>query len=168
MASLLDQICDNRPALWDEVDEQYLNSKHQVRYAAGNMSVEEGLKVLTRGAAKASGAYLFLDALNESKQWHKALAVVKNLLEKIPSVRIMISSTEELDDLFETDKVIVVPMKRGSISQDIEDYIETWIKNDSHLVLLPNKLKLEISSTLMRNHDGVYVYPLLSGISPTG
>ena len=157
LVSLLFQLCKARPALWDDVVEQYLISKHQLQYAASKMSVEECLHVLKQGSGKASGAYLFLDAVNESKQWRAVLDMVKNLLQVMPSVRIMISSTEGLDDPFKAGEAGLVLMGWRTISEDIESYIETTIETDPHLAPLPYKLKLEIRSTLLSNNDGMSV-----------
>ena len=121
------------------------------------MSIQEGLNVLALGGAKISGAYLFLDALNESKQSGDMLIMIKKLLQAVPSARIMISSTEELEGPFGPEEVDVTPMERGSISHDIQSYVETWIENDPHFAPLPRKLKSEITSTLQRNNDGMYV-----------
>ncbi|KAL8826887.1 MAG: hypothetical protein Q9191_003522 [Dirinaria sp. TL-2023a] len=110
IASLVFQLCEARPALWDDVIEQYLNSKRQLQYAASKMSVEDCMHVLSQGSAKASGTYLFLDAINESRQWRGVLDMIKKLLQTMPSVRIMISSTEELDDPFKAGEAGLVLM----------------------------------------------------------
>jgi len=121
------------------------------------MSFQEGFAILAEGGVKLSGAYLFLDAINESQQARKMLNLVKELIQKIPSVRIMMSSTEELDDPFEGQGVEVVAMDRGGISRDIQFYIGAWLENDSHLSTLPQSLKTKISSTLQQGNYGVYV-----------
>ncbi len=87
------------------------------------MSLQEGYTILSQGGVKLSGAYLFLDAINESQQSRKMLNLIKDLLRNIPSVRIIMSSTEELDKSFKPQEVEVVAMDRGGISRDIQIYI---------------------------------------------
>jgi len=121
------------------------------------MSLQEGFDILIQGGVKLSGAYLFLDAINESQQSRKMLNLIKDLLRNIPSVRIMMSSTEELDESFEPQVVEVVAMDRRGISRDIQIYIEDWLENDPHLSTLPDSLKAKIASTLQSGNHGVYV-----------
>jgi len=121
------------------------------------MSLQEGFDILTQGGVKLSGACLFLDAINESQQSRKMLNLIKDLLRNIPSVRIMMSSTEELDESFEPQGVEVVAMDRGGISRDIQIYIGDWLETDPHLSNLPDSLKAKISSKLQSGNHGVYV-----------
>lgn len=159
IASLLAQLCENTPALWEEVNEQYLASRNQRRQTQSKMSLKEGLGILTQGGVKLSGAYLFLDAINESQQSRKMLNLIKDLLQHIPSVRIMMSSTEELDEPFGLgpQKVEVVAIDGRGLSRDVQIYIGDWLENDPHLSNLPDPLKAQISSTLQSGNHGVYV-----------
>lgn len=121
------------------------------------MSLQEGFDILTQGGIKLSGAYLFLDAINESQQSRKMLNLIKDILRNIPSVRIMMSSTEELDESFKPQEVEVVAMDRGGISRDIQIYIGDWLETDLHLSNLPDSLKAKIRSKLQSGNHGVYV-----------
>ena len=154
-ASLLAQLCEDTPALWEVVDEQYRSSKSQRRHMQNKMSLPEGLTILSQGGVKLSGAYLFLDAINESQESRKMLKLIKDLLRHIPSVRIMMSSTEELDEPFEPGEVEVVAMDRRGLSRDVQIYIGDWVENDPHLSNLPDSLKAKISSTLQSGNHGV-------------
>lgn len=157
IASLLAQLCEDIPALWEDVNKQYLSSKSQRRHMQNKMSLQEGYTILSQGGVKLSGAYLFLDAINESQHSRKMLDLIKNLLRNIPSVRIMMSSTEELDESFEPQEVEIVAMDRRGISRDIQIYIGDWLENDPHLSNLPDSLKAKISSKLQSGNHGVYV-----------
>jgi len=123
------------------------------------ISLQEEFDILTQDNIKLSGAYLFLDAINKSQQSRKMLNLIKDLLRNIPSVRIMMSSTEKIDRTFEPQKVKVVAMDRGGISRDIQIYIGDWLENNPHLSNLPDSLKAKISSKLQSDNHGVYVTP---------
>lgn len=157
IASLLAQLCEDTPTLWEDVNVQYLSSRSQRRQMQSKMSLQEGFDILTQGGVQLSGAYLFLDAINESQHSRKMLNLIKDFLRNIPSVRIMMSSTEELDESFETQVVEVVAMDRRGISRDIQVYIEDWLENDPHMSTLPDSLKAKIASTLQSGNHGVYV-----------
>lgn len=157
IASLLAQLCENTPGLWEDINEQYHSSKGQRRQMQSKMSLQEGADILKKGGQKLSGAYLFLDAINESQQSRKMLNLIKDLLQHIPLVRIMMSSTEELDEPFEPQEVEVIAMDRRGLSRDVHIYIGDWLENDPHLSNLPDSLKAKISSTLQSGNHGVYV-----------
>ncbi|KAL8715684.1 MAG: hypothetical protein Q9225_006312 [Loekoesia sp. 1 TL-2023] len=154
IASLLTQLCDTCPHLWREVDQQYRTNKGDLQKPAGRMSLEEGVSMLIRASSKAE-AFLFLDALNESKDPTQMLDMVKRLVKESPSVRVMISSTQELNDRLTTTKADIIEMKQREVGRDVQAYIEDRIKHDPRLSVLPGSLKSEIADTLKRDNDGI-------------
>lgn len=125
------------------------------------MSLEEGVSMLMRASAKTE-VFLFLDALNESKDPTQMLDIVKRLVKESPSVRVMISSTQELNDPFITTEAAIIEMKQMRVRRDVQAYIEDRLKHDPRLSVLPNSLKSEIAFTLQRDNDGMYVTFLCS------
>ena len=121
------------------------------------MSLHEGLTILTEAAEYLSGVVLFFDAINESQQSRKVLSLVKDLVHKMSSVRIMITSTEELDDPFNEQEAKIIFMESEAVSHDIEIYIKTWLEENPHLSALADSLKEKISSTLSKGNHGVCV-----------
>ena len=157
IASLLVQLCEDSPALFEDVNRVYSSNNSQHRQTTRKMSLHEGLTILTEAGEHISGAVLFFDAINESQQSRKVLSLVKELVHKMPSIRIMISSTEELDDPFNEQEAKIIFMESEAISHDIEIFIRTWLEENPHLSALPDSLKEKISSTLSKGNRGVCV-----------
>ena len=152
VASLIQQLCDSYPPLWKDVHQQYLTYRGQLDRPADKMPLEEGLTLLNDQCAR-FGPYLFIDAINESKQSKELLSMIQTLVVDAPSVRIMVSSTEELGDHFTSKQATIIPMERKSVRRDIQTYIQNYIQCDLFLGLLPNGLKNEIIATLQRDSD---------------
>ena len=100
--------------------------------------------------------FLFVDALNESKQSSRILQILLQIIQKSTSIRIMISSTEELSAGLGSIPATVVSMKQEDLAGDIGRYIDTHLQDDD-LRDLPAVLKEDIRSTLQKRAQGMQV-----------
>lgn len=157
VASILAQLCNLCPVFHEKVKQHYHANTRRDVHRVGHMTLQEGLNILRQGGDRLTGAYFFLDAINESQKSRKVLNLITDLMEHIPSVRIMFSSTEEIDNIFENRHCELVTMEQGSMSHDIHLYINQWLESNPFLSYLSDSLKARIISTLDRGHHGVYV-----------
>lgn len=155
LGSLLVQLCDAAPKLWEPLVDQYVTRKGPSPHEPKRMEVHEILKYLLEMSKQLPQTFIILDALNESKRSVKILQSFLNLLQECESIRVLISSTEELNIGPMSSFANIVSMKRHDLTLDITTYIDAWLEDDEKLCHLPEILKEEVKQILLRRCNGV-------------
>lgn len=161
MGSILAQLCDANPAFWTRVEERYRSENPQSQHQPQRLHVDKLESLVVDCAKHLSKTILFVDALNESKLSSRIMQVLLQMISKIPSIRIMISSTEELGTGLGPISATVITMDESDLADDIGHYIDTQLQrgDDLHDDLrdLPADIKANIRSTLQKRAQGRYV-----------
>ena len=95
LGSILIQLYDTVPELWKTVEYEYAKRKMTPHREPRRFEITILEELLLEGFKLAPKAFLFLDAINESKENETILASIKRIQTQRP-VRIMISCTEEI------------------------------------------------------------------------
>ncbi len=161
LGSILAQLCDANPAFWTRVEERYRSENPQSQHQPQRLHVDKLESLVVDCAKHFSKTILFVDALNESKLSSRIMQVLLQMISKIPSIRIMISSTEELGTGLGPISATVITMDESDLADDIGHYIDTQLQrgDDLHDDLrdLPADIKANIRSTLQKRAQGRYV-----------
>ncbi|KAL9613817.1 MAG: hypothetical protein Q9167_001664 [Letrouitia subvulpina] len=152
LGSLLVQLCDAVPRLWEPLLDQYVTRKGPSPHEPKRMEAHEVLKHLVESSKQLSQTFIVLDALNESKRSPKILQSLVNLLQECGSIRILISSTEELNIGPMSKFANIVSMKRHDLTLDITTYIDAWLEDDEKLCHLPEVFKEEVKQVLLQKY----------------
>ncbi|KAI4213641.1 MAG: hypothetical protein LQ351_003865 [Letrouitia transgressa] len=155
LGSLLVQLCDAAPRLWQPLVDHYVTRKGSSPHEPKRMEVHEILKYLLQLSKQLPQTFIILDALNESKRADKILQSFLNLLQECGSIRVLISSTEELNIGPVSSFANMVSMKRHDLTLDIATYIDAWLEDDEKLCHLPEVLKEEVKQILLHRCNGV-------------
>lgn len=158
--SFVAQICHQHPSLWSKIDYRYQGEMKKGLGIPKILSLDE-LEITLKDICKASPATrLFLDAPNESKQSSLIISVLLRLALEIETVRIMVSSTEEVKSLqclpSSRPLLFTVTMDPEITENDIENYVIHCLHKYERLRNLPSVLKDKIKSKLIRKADGMY------------
>ena len=156
--SILVQLCSLEPALWPAVDDHFSKEEGRSPSNPVQLSLAE-VEILLEQACKALPEVLiFIDAVNESKHPTLILSTFWKLTRRVPGMRIVISSTEELfPSDFESPmpSVLTITVTPDKVDEDIKDYIDSWLSHDRRLRSLPSRLKRDIRSKLLSESDGM-------------
>jgi hypothetical protein len=142
--------------LWRDIDERYRSRRGQSQQEPKRLEVHEMEDFIVQFSRQLSGTVLFLDAPNESKQSSGILQSLLQIAQKGASLRIVMSSTEELGTNLSSPLVTIVTMEKEKTAGDIANYIEAWLRYNPNLCDLPISLKEDIKSTLQERADGMY------------
>lgn len=156
IGSLLAQLCEGKVKLWEEIDEKYREAKEQSQREPRKLDIEELEDLLVHCCENLSGAFVVIDAINESRQSSKILQILLRLTQRSSLVRILISSTEELGMDQGHLPVTVVAMKPDQTAIDINHYIDNRIEFDDRFHAFPLDLKDDIKAVLRDRSDGMY------------
>ena len=141
---------------WVDIDDRYHKGKGQARYEPTKYDLSELEDRILQISAQLPGILLFVDALNECSKASVILQSLGRISGMNGSIRIMMTSTEEIDAKFGTLKVHKVPIVTTNTDHDIFKYIVAWLRQSPELSVLPASLKEDIKSTLLRKSDGRY------------
>lgn len=145
--------------LWKDIDDRYIKQKGESQLEPSKLETPEIAELLIHCSKELSETILFLDAPNESKQASIILQSLFHTVQSSTSLKIMMSSTEDLGAIFNSPLVITVTMGQQMIASDMKDYIEAWLQNNENLRDLQSALKEDIKLTLQKGADGMY-HPL--------
>ena len=165
LGSILAQLCDASPTFWKDVEERYRREKPQSQHQPQKLEVHELESLILQVSEKIPTTFLFVDALNESKQSSRILQILLHMIQESTSIRIMMSSTEELSAGLGAIPATIVTMKQEELDSDIARYIDTHLQDDE-LRNLPAVLKENIRSTLQMRAQGMYVSRLSERFLP--
>ncbi|KAI9849685.1 MAG: hypothetical protein M1837_002811 [Sclerophora amabilis] len=157
--SFIVQMCELRPENWSELDARYRDKNSRGNGVPKRLGLLELQAILKRLCRSFSQTYLFLDAPNESKEPSDIMSPLLGMVSESEGLRLMVSSTEELD--FQTTKQglsppFLVHMSTEQINSDVSNYIEVWLREHERLRNLPAALKRDIKSVLIGKADGMF------------
>lgn len=159
--SFVAQICNQYPNLWSKIDARYHGEMKKGLGAPKRLALDE-FETTLQDICKASPApCIFLDAPNESKQSPLIIAMLLRLALEIDTLRIIVSSTEEVNSpqllLSDRHLLFTVTMDSKVTGNDTENYVIHCLHKHERLRNLPSILKEKIKSKLIRQADGMYV-----------
>ena len=157
LGSFLAQLCDVETDLWKTITKMYQTEKSQTSGRPKPPSTDDLRRLLKDVCREVSSVHLFVDAINESKEANHLLTVMSSIVQEMPAVKIMISSTEDLGLPSEdaaSDSIMTVAMKTRYIDHDIRQYVESWLRSHERLRQLPPSLKSNIMHTLHAQANG--------------
>ena len=155
LGSFLVQLCEACPSYWAEVEGQYQGLKQSLQQEPKRLDIVELERLITQCSRYMSEVVLFLDAVNETTEHHKILRSLEKVVVRSESVRVVLSSTEQLSTTFKPESATIVSMRNEQTSDDIKRYIEACIEEDDNLSDLPLKVKEDIISVLHRKSNGM-------------
>ena len=164
LGSLIVQICEYHPALWQDIEDEYHPFADQESNRSKRLKTQDLMDLLTRLIEKAGHVRIFIDAINEAKEPEVIVEQFVELIQRTQSVRILLSSTEETAfhvlDSEARKGVTFVFIRRNANSEDIVSYILARIEQSKRLRQLPESLKSEILVSLQKRSDGMYGTPI--------
>ena len=163
IASLIHQMCEKQPDLWDLVhtvnQEPILESKDSRQRA----SLDQLKRLFLEVSIRYSKLYVFLDAPNESSDCAAIITTLCEAIQSHPFMRLCVSSTPELSiQPFERLSVRYTCVKKDAEQpkeeqkKDFRTCIENFLLNGSSLVTLPSDLKSHIIEELSTKADGSF------------
>ena len=156
LGSILVQLCDANPTFWKDVEERYRMRKPRSQHQPQRLEVYELESLILQCSEHFPTTFLFVDALNESRQSSRILQLLVQMIQKCNSIRIMISSTEELSAGLGPIPATIVTMKQEILAGDIARYIDIHLQSNE-LRNLPAVLRESIRSTLQMRAQGMHV-----------
>ncbi len=156
--SLLVQLCSFEPNLWAAVDHHFPGKQRQSSSTPIQLNLVEIQALFEQTCKALPNVLIFIDAVNESKQPALILSTLWKLIQSLPHLRVVLSSTEELfasplDSPMPSHRTI--RMTPNMVDEDIRDYVESWLAHHDRLRSLPPRLKHDIRSKLVSESNGV-------------
>ncbi|XXH00692.1 hypothetical protein Hte_007042 [Hypoxylon texense] len=160
LGSLISQICDADPDLWDTIRKDHKEDPNSE--VSSKVASQEILsKLFRRLSKKFKRVLIFLDAPNETPEPGKIIgALLTAAAEQHTAMQICISSTPELEMKSIADKHTFWTVKMDDPGQekDMSNYAKSRIEKSISLRSLNPQLKNEIVQTLMAKADGSFRY----------
>lgn len=156
LGSILAQLCDTNPTFWKDVEERYRKKNPHFQHQPQRLEAYELENLILQCSENITRTFLFVDALNESKQSSKIFQILLQVIQKSTSIQIMVSSTEELSAGLGSIPATIVTVKQEELAGDIGRYINTHLQHDE-LRDLTAVLKETIGSTLQKRAQGRHV-----------
>ena len=153
--------------LWNLIDERYREGTLQLPQGPKKLELHEMEDLMIQCSRQLSKTFLFLDALNESKESSRISQTLLRILQEAASLQIMMSSTEELGTNLTLYPAVIVSFEQEKTAGDIKKYVEAWLQHDDYLCGLPPALKHDIKSALQGRANGVYCN-IISGLQTLG
>lgn len=155
LGSLLVQMCESNEALWAVLDELYHKAKGHPEREPKKLDDCELADLVVQFCERIAGAFVIVDALNESKQSSKIVDTLLRITQRSRHLRLLISSTEELSLEQHPLPITIISMRKTETTKDIIDYIDKRLQNDDRLCTLPEVLKDDIK-VVLRDKSGQY------------
>jgi len=155
LGSFLVSLHKNNPHLLLDFKPQFLQSKQGNSRAAPRLEdIEDGVRRCLRTFSK---TYLFVDALNESRNKQAVIDSLARLFDTEANLYLMLTSINEVMDesLDGFDDVQRVHMNKRAIMIDIEAYVDTSLRVIPELRRFKEPTKEEVRSTLITRSKGV-------------
>ena len=155
LGSFVAQICNKRPEFWP-VFEDYYQLMMQKSGSQQKTAVASDLEgMLTDVCQKLPRVAFLLDAPNESPEAQEILQSIFNVANAAGNVQLLVTSTEELD-MSALSSFNLVNMDAESIRLDIGAYVETCLQTIPNLRRLPEKLRTDVKTELMKRSEGSF------------
>ena len=159
LGSIAFQLCDCRPSLLKRVHQQCqqdntCNEAHTQKM--DKLSLKELEELMVEILQETGRSYIYVDAINESKDPTQLVKILIQLAARCPNTYILVSSTEEAALEVESALLEVIPVGKMTNSYDLKLYIDAWLLNNERMRKLPEQLKVEISASLRKKAQGVY------------
>ncbi|KAK6435961.1 hypothetical protein LTR95_007848 [Oleoguttula sp. CCFEE 5521] len=118
--------------------------------------------ILWSSIAAYNKVYVHLDALDECPEGdgvrQNVLSGIEQLLERLPNVRILVTSRDVPDvrSLMQDTRADLMPIIARRVDADIHKYVLTYVSRDSRLSRLDPATKVLIEETLLEKADGMF------------
>ena len=158
VGSLLIQLCNIDATLWTGVDARYSKESTKSNTSCEPLSLAEATSMLLEALRKFSKVYIFVDALNESKQSALMFSTLWDLTQEHEGLRVLFSSTEELlvpAVQRASRQLNTVSMTSALVNDDIRLYVQSCLACNDRLRRLPISLKDDIRSKLLFRANGM-------------
>jgi hypothetical protein len=161
LGSFVSQLVQRRPQLYKDL-RMPSHGSSQIRLQSSTQQPTVGSiqQYLVDCASHFEKIFLFVDAINECSNYQQITTSLANLLSAVPNIRLMVSSTPEVDlgmlQKHPNIAVITTHMPSSSLEPDIRAYVEHQISVLPNLQSLSDRLKRDVLSTLVRRSDGMY------------
>lgn len=156
LGSILVQLCQANPRSWDSVEELYHGAKNKANHEPKRPNVGTLEDLISLTTTDFPTTYVFIDAVNEARDTPAIFGSITHLSMRSPSLRIMMSSTEEISHTLTSMPVTTVAIDTEKTLDDIRDFIDVRISHDHGLQSLPELIKKDISSVLQSMANGKY------------
>ena len=157
LGSYIVQLCMQVPEIWDLVTSLYAEVESRQHTGNAQPTAEELQKVLDCACGSTAKTLLFLDAPNESDMSERLLLLLSDLVRHQRNLRILISSTEEIDvtaSCKSCDPILPVKMDPSRVNEDIASFVDTRMQTETSLRRLPRSLQSDINLVLVNNARG--------------
>ncbi|KAK4185408.1 hypothetical protein QBC35DRAFT_454323 [Podospora australis] len=119
------------------------------------------MELLVETIGDAQG-FVIVDALNEVEQSGQLLESLIGLAERLPSIRMIVSSTSPLTTLLHRSDLNVcyreVEMKSELVNKDIASFVDDKLHDMSHFPRLNPAIKHEIRTALISKAGSILIY----------
>jgi hypothetical protein len=154
LGSYIAQLLDQIDCLEEIVKSMQTESKTRHTAEQEGPPIEGLERVLDSACGMANRVLLFLDAPNESDTSDEMLDILAKLAHRNNNLKILISSTEDLDlrhMIQASPRVWTVEMDSRNVDPDICSYIDMRIQKERRLRKLPPHIQTRIRDILARN-----------------
>lgn len=155
ISSLLVQLCEGNPALYDELKSKFTNSAKNKVPLDSNVGYLKD--VFRRHTATLNRLYIVVDAINESEVGEDVKMLLFSLAQTCANVRLLITSTASVDRYWLTEDLQLVDSSMGTedVDADILVYVNDRIAENRNLKGLSLALQNEIRTAILENSNGV-------------
>jgi hypothetical protein len=103
-------------------------------------------------------SFIIMDALDECSDREELLSFINGVIDwKVGKLHILATSRKETDISEVLDPLITeqIPIQNDLVNADIRLYIQERLQNDTRLKKWPEKIRMEIETTLMNGAHGM-------------
>ncbi|ETN41301.1 uncharacterized protein HMPREF1541_03236 [Cyphellophora europaea CBS 101466] len=153
LGSLVAQISAQQPAILDDIRRVF--QRDQTRKQDRTLQATDLEKVLVKHIPSFRNAILLLDALNESSDFTENLACIVRLLQQLPNLMVLVTSTRSASTagISQWPHAIDIQLEPD---EDIQAYIEAHLSDAGSLGHLSHECRQTIRSTLMNKADQTF------------
>lgn len=150
LGSLVVQISASHPGILDELKETFEMDKARQRGKTLRISKLE--RVLVQHVARFDIAVILLDALDESEDFVESVACVMRLLQQLPNLKILATSTRNAAgaDIGKWPSLFEFSMRPD---EDISTYVEATLSAHAVLRHLSSESRRKVKSVLTSKAD---------------
>ena len=155
LRSVIAQLARQKPSLLSGLENYFKGNKTKI----SNRTLGNWEEILWRCSAYFDRVYIFIDAINESRNRISIGRSISKIAKSSGNVSVFLTSIEETIDptLQESLPSTVIAMRSNEISADVEKVIDSGLQHRFGHLKLSNSLKDKIRSTLVGQADGMYV-----------
>jgi hypothetical protein len=122
-------------------------------------TLDEAVNLLASYSVEGSSTYIVLDALDECTDRVNLMSAMETLRKTAPNIKFFVTSRRE-PDLVESlteDWFQGLPIEGDALTDDIQLYIRSTLRNDPLLRKLPEDLKDHVQRTLVEGSQSMQV-----------